>query len=175
MWSLRKVARVSWRSNGTVGEADMDDSPLLALEDRIRSIINLHASIIWTNFRKVDSKALLNMSAFSGESVGKEPDFLQSNGTDHVHNTVSFESWSFPGLQLNVRIASSDRFFEARVQGVLAVKGCREKFVCQDVHLSLSGVFASDVMSGSDTVSDRTEKDVDVDLCPLTRRRSRMR
>ena len=31
------------------------------------------------------------------------------------------------------------------------MKGCREKFVCQDVHMSLSGGFASDVMSGSDT------------------------
>ena len=49
----------------------MDDSPLLALEDRVRSI-NLHAPIIWTNFCKADSKALLNMSAFSGESVGEK-------------------------------------------------------------------------------------------------------
>ena len=34
------------------------------------------------------------------------------------------------------------------------MKGCREKFVCQDVHMSLSGGFASDVMSGSDTACD---------------------
>ena len=34
------------------------------------------------------------------------------------------------------------------------MKGCRVKFVCQDVHMSLSGGFASDVMSGSDTARD---------------------
>ena len=37
-------------------------------------------------------------------------------------------------------------------KGVLTVKGCRKKFVCQDVHLS--GGFASDVVSGSDTTRD---------------------
>ena len=34
------------------------------------------------------------------------------------------------------------------------MKSCREKFVCQDVHMSLRGGFASDVMSGSDTARD---------------------
>ena len=34
------------------------------------------------------------------------------------------------------------------------MKGCREKFVCQDVHMSLSGGFASDVVRGSDTARD---------------------
>ena len=35
--------------------------------------------------------------------LGKEPDFLQSDGTDHVYdNTVSSVSSSFPGLELNV-------------------------------------------------------------------------
>ena len=34
------------------------------------------------------------------------------------------------------------------------MKGCSEKFVGQDVHMSLSGGFASDVMSGSDTARD---------------------
>ena len=71
--------------------------------------------------------------------LGKEPDFLQSDGTDHVYdNTVSSLSWSFPGL----------------TKGILAMKGCKEKFVCKDVHMSLSGGFASDVMRGSDTERD---------------------
>ena len=34
------------------------------------------------------------------------------------------------------------------------MKGCREKFVCQDVHMSLSSGFASDMMSWSDTSCD---------------------
>ena len=118
----------------------MDDSPLLALEDRIRSI-NPHAPIIWTNFCKVDSKASLNMSDFSLEKVlGKEPDFLQSDGTDHVHDdTVSSVSWSFPGPELNVNelqawIGSLMQEYGtklSRYKGVLAVKGCREKFVAR--------------------------------------------
>ena len=39
-----------------------------SVEYRIRSI-NLHAPIIWTTFCKVDSKALLNMSVFSGDPI----------------------------------------------------------------------------------------------------------
>ena len=54
----------------------MVDSTLLALEDRIR-ITDQHAPIIRTNFCKVDSKAFLNVSAFSREKVlGKETRFL---------------------------------------------------------------------------------------------------
>ena len=39
-------------------------------------------------------------------------------------------------------------------KGVMAVTGCREKFICQGVYISLPGGFASDVMSGSDTARD---------------------
>ena len=63
--SAEKVEGVSWRSNGIVNEKSMDDCPLLALQDRIRSV-NPHAPIIRTNFCKVDQKALLNISALSG-------------------------------------------------------------------------------------------------------------
>ena len=37
-----------------------------------------------------------------------------------------------------------------RYKGVLAAKGCREKFIFQGVHMSFSGCFASDAMSGAD-------------------------
>jgi G3E family GTPase len=157
--SAEKVEGVSWTSNGIVNEKGMDDSPLLALEDRIRSI-NPHAPIIRTNFCKVDPKSLLNISAFSLEKVlEKEPDFLQSDGTDHVHDgTVSSVSWCFPGLELNVNklqawIGSLMQEYGSklfRYKGVLAVKGCREKFIFQGVHMLFSGGFASDVMGGSD-------------------------
>ena len=96
--------------------------------------------------------------------LGKEPDFLQSDGTDHVYdNTVSSVSSSFPGLELNVndlqaRIGFLRQEYSTKKKlvskGVLAVKGCMEKFVCQHVHMSLSGGFASDVTSGSDTARD---------------------
>ena len=69
----------------------------VALEDRIRSI-NTHAPIIWTNFCKVDSKALLteHVSLLWRTCWEKNPSVLQSDGTDHVYdNTVSSVSWSF--------------------------------------------------------------------------------
>ena len=98
-----KVEGVSWRSNGMVNERGMNDSRLLALEDRIRGV-NPHAPIIRTDFSKVDPKALLHFSHVSLEKVlEKEPDFLQSDGTDHVHDDiVSSVSLSFPGRELNV-------------------------------------------------------------------------
>ena len=149
-------------SNDLVNEAGVDDSPLRALEDRIRSI-NPQAPIIRTNFSRVDPKQLLNISAFSLENVlVKEPDFLQSDGTDHVHDeTVSSVSWNFPGLELNVNLLQAwiSSLMEElgtelfRYKGVLAVKGCREKFIFQGVHMLFSGGFASDVMGGSDMSS----------------------
>jgi len=121
-------------SSGTVNAAGVDDSPLRALEQRIRSV-NPHAPIIRTNFSKVDPKELLNISAFSLERVlEKEPVFLQSDGTDHVHDeTVSSVSFKLPGLELNVNklniwIASLMRELGTelfRYKGVLAVRGSR--------------------------------------------------
>ena len=64
--------------------------------------------------------------------LGKEPDFLQSDGTDHVYdNTVSSVSWSFPGLELNVnelqaRIGPLRREYSTnlfRYQGSLGSEG----------------------------------------------------
>ena len=52
------------------------------------------------------------------EVLGKEPDFLQSDGADHVHdNTVSSVSRSFPRASVErQRIASLDRLLEARAR-----------------------------------------------------------
>ena len=62
-----------------------------------RSRIVLEASILKRPLSEptslgVDPKQSLNISAFSLENVlVKEPDFLQSDGTDHVHDeTVLF-------------------------------------------------------------------------------------
>merc|ERR1712135_156231 len=149
-------------SSDLINEAGVDDSPLLALEDRIRSI-NPHAPIIRTNFSRVDPKQLLNISAFSlAKVLDKEPDFLQTDGTDHVHDdTVSSVSWNFPGLELNVNLLQawiSSLMQELgtelfRYKGVLAVKGCREKFIFQGVHMLFSGGFASEVLGRSDMSS----------------------
>ena len=107
---------------------------------------------------------MLNISVLYLEKVlEKYPMFLQSDGTDDVHgSTVSSVSWSFPELELNANelqawIGSLMQEYGTKLfgyKGVLAVKGCREKFVRQSVHVSLSGGFVSDVMSGSDTARD---------------------
>ena len=80
-----------------------NDAPLLVLEEYIRNE-NPHAPNFRTNFSKVDPKELLNIPAFSLERVlEKELDFLQSDGTDLVHDdTISSVSFKFPGLELNV-------------------------------------------------------------------------
>ena len=104
---------------------------------------------------------------------GEEPDFLQSDGTDHVHDeSVSLVSWNSPGLELNVDklqtwISSLMQELGTellRNKGVLAVKGCRDKFIFQGVHMLFSGDFASDVTCGSD-VSSGVWKDVEEREC----------
>merc|ERR1719215_1156523 len=79
-----------------------------------------------------------------------DPEFLKAEGADHVHDdTVSSVAWSCKGLELNVnrlnewiseliQTMSTDLF---RYKGVLAVKGMKEKFVFQGVHMLFSGGF----------------------------------
>ena len=64
--------------------------------------------------------------------MGRKPDFLQSDGTDHVYdNTVSSVSWSLPGLELNVnelqaRIGSLRQEYSTKLfgyQGSLGSEG----------------------------------------------------
>jgi G3E family GTPase len=141
--------------------ADLSDQAvsesLSKLEQRIRSI-NASAPIIRSSFSKVNPKELLNLSAFDLDRVLEmDPEFLSSDGTDHVHDeTVSSVAWSFPGLELNVnklemwigRLMKELGTELFRYKGVLAVKGCTEKFIFQGVHMLFSGGFASDVMGG---------------------------
>lgn len=127
---------------------------LAKLEGRIRSI-NPHAPIIRAQYSQVDPKQLLNMSAFELERVLEmDPEFLKADPSDHVHDdTVSSVSWSFPGMELNVHklqawIGSLMRDLGQelfRYKGVLAVKGCEEKFIFQGVHMLFSGGFSSEV------------------------------
>eukprot|EP00903_Cladosiphon_okamuranus_P010259 g9713.t1 len=131
------------------------EAALAKLEARIRSI-NAHASIIRSEFSRVQPKELLNLSAFDLKRVlDMDPEFLESDGTDHVHDeSVSSVAWSFPGLELNVNLLKNwiTKLLEElgtelfRYKGVLAVKGIEEKFIFQGVHILFNGGFASDVM-----------------------------
>eukprot|EP00903_Cladosiphon_okamuranus_P021309 g19580.t1 len=145
------------------------EAALAKLEARIRSI-NPSAAIIRSEFARVPPKDLLNLSAFDLQRVlDMDPEFLKSDGTDHVHDdTVSSVAWTFPGLELNVnrlqmwvgklmRELGTELF---RYKGVLAVKGHDEKFIFQGVHMLFNGGFASDVMGPEATeINPETEQD----------------
>ncbi|CAM9973000.1 unnamed protein product [Ectocarpus fasciculatus] len=141
---------------------------LAKLEARIRAV-NAHATIIRSEFSRVHPKELLNLSAFDLKRVlDVEPDFLTSDGTDHVHDeSVSSVSWSFPGLELNVNLLQkfiSDLLEELgtelfRYKGVLAVKGMEEKFIFQGVHMLFNGGFASEVLGPDSIKVDPKEQD----------------
>lgn len=147
------------------------EEALAKLESRIRAI-NPSAPIIRSEFSRVAPKELLNMSAFDLKRVLEmDPEFLESDGTDHVHDeSVSSVAWSLPGLELNVnhlQIWISELLQELgtelfRYKGVLAVKGCEEKFIFQGVHMLFSGGFASEVMGPEATEIDpEAEPDAD--------------
>ncbi|CAM9943982.1 unnamed protein product, partial [Ectocarpus sp. 8 AP-2014] len=135
------------------------EGALAKLEARIRAI-NPSAPIIRSEFSRVPPKKLLNLSAFDLQRVLEmDPEFLESDGTDHVHDdSISSVAWSFPGLELNVNLLQlyiSKLMQELgtelfRYKGVLAVKGCQEKFVFQGVHMLFSGGFASEAMGPDD-------------------------
>mmetsp|Transcript_51198 Transcript_51198/g.111564 ORF Transcript_51198/g.111564 Transcript_51198/m.111564 type:complete len:456 (+) Transcript_51198:49-1416(+) len=130
------------------------EEALSKLEGRIRSL-NPHAPIIRAQFSQVDPKQLINLSAFELERVLEmDPEFLNMDPGAHVHDdTVSSVSWSFPGMELNVNklqewISSlmQDLGTELfRYKGVLAVKGCDEKYIFQGVHMLFTGGFSSEV------------------------------
>jgi len=131
-------------------EGSYDEEALKSVEARIRAI-NGNVQIIRAEFSRVDPKQLLNIGSFKLERVLEmDPEFLKSDGTDHVHDeSVSSVAWSCKGLELNVNLLqrwiseliqdmSNDLF---RYKGVLAVKGMKEKFVFQGVHMLFSGGF----------------------------------
>jgi len=155
----RETAPESTAGGAAAGSSmsDADKEGVLSkLEARIRAI-NPHAEIIRSQFSQVDPNKLLKLEAFELERVLEmDPEFLKSEPTDHVHDdTVSSVSWSFPGLELNVN--KMERFIGSlmqdlgtelyRYKGVLAVKGCEEKYVFQGVHMLFDGRFSPQTWS----------------------------
>ncbi|CAJ1450880.1 unnamed protein product, partial [Effrenium voratum] len=133
-------------------KAEEKEEALKKLEARIRSI-NKAAPIIRAEFSRVDPKQLLMLNAFDLNRVLEmDPEFLQASPDDHVHDaSISSVAWSVPGLELNVnrleqwigvliRELGNDLF---RYKGMLAVKGCDQKYVFQGVHMLFSGGFTT--------------------------------
>lgn len=150
--------------SGDVAADEVKEEALNKLESRIRAI-NGTAKIIRSQFSKVDPKELLNLNAFDLNRVLEmDPEFLSQDPGDHVHDdTVSSVAWSFPGLELNVN--NLNRWIGMLVQqlgtvlfrykGVLAVKGCDEKYVFQGVHMLYNGGFASQMCGGKSGDKDK--------------------
>jgi len=131
------------------------EAHLANLEARIKQI-NPSAEIIRTSHSQLDPKRLLNINSFSLDRVLEmDPGFLEADGSDHVHDdSVSSVAWKFPGLELNVN--RLQRWIGLTIQqelgqdlyrykGVLAVKGVKQKFVFQGVHMLFSGGFQDDM------------------------------
>jgi len=150
-----KINLAANKTTGLAETAEAGEEALTKLEARIKGI-NPNASIIRTEYSKVDPKSLLNISAFDLDRVLEmDPGFLDADGGDHVHDdSISSVAWKFPGTELNVnklnmwisdimRDLGTELF---RYKGVLAVKGCKEKFIFQGVHMMFTGGFAGDVL-----------------------------
>eukprot|EP00933_Yihiella_yeosuensis_P037522 TRINITY_DN3148_c0_g1_i2.p1 TRINITY_DN3148_c0_g1~~TRINITY_DN3148_c0_g1_i2.p1 ORF type:complete len:468 (+),score=126.39 TRINITY_DN3148_c0_g1_i2:91-1494(+) len=130
------------------------ESKIKELEGRIRAI-NSTAPIIVTQYSRVDPKQLLNIGGFDLNRVLEmDPEFLKPESADHQHDeSVSSVAASFPGMELNInslqgwiQMLMSELGTELfRYKGVLAVKGCDEKFVFQGVHMLFAGGFSSDI------------------------------
>lgn len=138
-----------------------DEGTLAAIEDRIRAtnpscrilrcrLDNLEGSTA----ADVITKYVLNLHAFELDRVlDMEPDFLDADAVDHVHDgTVSSVSCRFEGelntYKLQRWIAEllgnpADAANLFRYKGVLAVKGKAERFVFQGVHMVFAGEFSA--------------------------------
>merc|ERR1712194_83999 len=126
------------------------EKALKKVEDRIHRI-NAAVPIIRTQFGRVDPTKLLNINAFDLNKVLEmDPEFLDPDAEHEHDESVSSVAWSVPGMELNVnrlqdfiseilRDMGTDLY---RYKGVLAVKGKKEKFVFQGVHMLFSGGFA---------------------------------
>merc|ERR1712107_502634 len=136
------------------------EAHLANLEARIQED-QQNREIIRTSYSRIDPKRLFGMNAFSLDRVLEmDPGFLEADGADHVHDdSVSSVAWKFPGLELSVKRlqrwigltmlqeSGQDLY---RYKGVLAVKGVKEKFVFQGVHMLFSGGLQEDLEWGDD-------------------------
>jgi len=120
-----------------------------AITEKIKAINNNAEHIQSTN-SIVEPKKLINIQGFDINNIlTKEPDFLESDGSEHLHDdSISSMSCVIEG-ELNINILqqwireviqtmSNDLF---RYKGILAVKGMDTQFVFQGVHMLFAGGF----------------------------------
>jgi len=129
-----------------------DEKELAAIEKKIKSI-NGAAPIFRTKKSVIHPKELLNIGSFDlKRTLEMDPEFLDTEGEHEHDQSVSSTSYKFKGeLNVNklnrwigilIRTKANDLF---RYKGVLAVKGMKNKFVFQGVHMLFSGGFNRDI------------------------------
>jgi len=122
------------------------DKTIERIKGRIKEI-NQGVEIIPCTLKEkltIDLKQILGIKAFDLQSILKiEPDFLESDGTDHVHNpNINSFTMRYPGSvdmeKLNTWLQTILRNYNEeiyRMKGFLSVDGCPDKFVFQGVHM----------------------------------------
>uniref|UniRef100_A0A7S0VTF5 CobW C-terminal domain-containing protein n=1 Tax=Hemiselmis tepida TaxID=464990 RepID=A0A7S0VTF5_9CRYP len=129
--------------------ADKEEA-LQKIENRIRAI-NGDAQIFRCEQSKIDPKNVLNIGAFKLDRVLEmDPEFLNVDGEHQHDDTVSSCSSKFVGeisiSKLESYIGSLIGNMESamnlfRYKGVLAIRGMKQKFVFQGVHMIFKGSF----------------------------------
>ena len=127
------------------------------VEGRIRGI-NAFAPIFYTENSLIDPSNLIGIEAFDLErTLDMDPEFLDTEG-EHEHDPrVTSMSAKFEG-ELNVN--KLERWIHTimndmgqdlfRYKGVLAVKGMKQKFVFQGVHMLFGGDFSDEIKGWGD-------------------------
>uniref|UniRef100_A0A6U4PT59 CobW C-terminal domain-containing protein n=1 Tax=Hemiselmis andersenii TaxID=464988 RepID=A0A6U4PT59_HEMAN len=129
------------------------EGELQKIEARIRAL-NGAAQLFRSERSKVDPTNLLNIEAFKLDRVLEmDPEFLNTDGEHQHDDTVSSCSTKFAGevnmskLEDYIRslignMESAMNLF--RYKGVLAIRGMKQKFVFQGVHMIFSGNFSDE-------------------------------
>lgn len=127
-------------------DQDKLDESIKRITGRIREI-NKGVEVIPCTLKEkltIDLDKILGIKAFDLQNILKiEPDFLESDGTDHVHNpNINSFTMRYPGsvnmqalnkwLQVILQEYNEDIY---RMKGFLSVEGCPDKFVFQGVHM----------------------------------------
>ena len=130
----------------------VNDQELANVEARIKAI-NGFAPIFRTENSIIDPKELVNIEAFDLEkTLEMDPEFLDVDAEHQHDERVTSTSLKFEG-ELNInklqeyigKVIRDDGENLFRYKGVLAVKGMREKYVFQGVHMLFGGDFSHEI------------------------------
>merc|ERR1712176_322722 len=141
------VEQIAFADRIILNKCDLvDEATLVEVEKRIH-MINSTVQIKRSQWSQVDMDYLLGIEAFSLDKILEMDDAFLSDEQDHQHDDrVSSVGFIITGevdqTKLNewigwlLREKGADIF---RTKGVLAVKGVKEKYVFQAVHMAFAG------------------------------------